>query len=103
MVKDGQAAGIVESDASTPVDGACGLVVQLIISLEDILHLILWDSLACISHRDGDNLFSLVSGTGVERYIYLTATRGKLHGVGHQVVDNLFQFVGIQKHQVGTF
>ena len=91
MVELSQAARVIEADACTIVhDGLC-LVVKLIVAFEDVFFLCLWDALACIGHRDLDDL-----ARRIQRHIDMSATGGELQGVRQQVGDNLLQLVAIR-------
>ena len=91
VVQFGQSSGVVESDARTPVDDALRLVVELVVALEDILQLVLWQSLARIGDSDLDLIVS-----HVEAHVDVSASGCELQGVRDEVCENLLQLVAIR-------
>ena len=90
-----QTTGVVEADTRTPVDDALRLVVELVIALEDVLELVLRQSLARIGYAD----FDLVV-RHIEAYVDMSPSGCELQGVRDEVRENLLQLVTVRpRHQ----
>ena len=115
VVQYGQAAGVVQADARSPVVGTFGLVAYLVIAFEYLLYLVFGDALSRVGHGHFDVLRDApVGGQAEEPRGFLTvyyveadtdftALGRELQGIGHQVVEYLFHLVLVQPHQEGVF
>ena len=91
----GQAAGVVQADARSPVVGTFGLVAYLVIAFEYLLYLVFGDALSRVGHGHFDVLRDApVGGQAEEPRGFLTvyyveadtdftALGRELQGIGH--------------------
>ena len=90
MMELSEAAGVIEANTRAIVEDGLRLVVELVITFEDVLALTLGDALARISDADLD----LTIG-GIERDVDAPTTGRELQGVGEEVRHDLLEFVAI--------
>ena len=93
VMQQRQAAGVVQADAGSPVIGAFGLIVQLVVAFEYLLQLFLGDSVPAVGHGNFDVLRvdvfvgqrketrSLFAGNDVEAQFHFPTVRSELQGV----------------------
>ena len=99
VVQEDEVVGEVEPE--TCADGLVLAVFTVVEPLEEVLHLLRRDAVACVAHLDAD----VVEGR-VRLYLqrHLTVFVGVFGGIGEEVVDDFVEFVGIDPahHALGV-
>ena len=115
VMKYGQTACVVQTDAGSPVVGSFCLVSYLVIAFEDFLYLVFRDVLSRIGYgyfdvlrgpllwRQAEGLRGIVTAYHVEADVDFPALGSELQGIGHQVVEDFLHLVLVQPHQEGVF